>query len=54
MTHIRYCPHCQTYTMQQQCKRCTNQTISKHPARFSIQDHYGKYRRALKKLGDQE
>jgi H/ACA ribonucleoprotein complex subunit 3 len=54
MTHIRYCPLCQQYTMQNDCQLCDAKTISKHPARFSPQDHYGKYRRALKKLGEQK
>ena len=54
MTYIRYCTQCHEYTLAQQCKHCKKPTISKHPARFSPQDHYGKYRRALKKIGESE
>ncbi len=54
MTHIHYCQHCQQYTLETICKHCQQKTISKHPARFSPQDHYGKYRRQLKKIGEKE
>lgn len=36
------------------CSRCNEKTISKNPPRFSIQDHYGEYRRKLKKLEKSE
>lgn len=34
------------------CHRCKGKTIPKAPPRFSPQDHYGKYRRMLKKLNE--
>jgi H/ACA ribonucleoprotein complex subunit 3 len=37
------------YTMQINCPKCNKKTISKKPPRFSPQDHYGEYRRKLKK-----
>ncbi|PNX46505.1 MAG: ribosome biogenesis protein [Thermoplasmata archaeon M11B2D] len=49
MSEILYCMSCQRYTLHQICRSCKEKTISKKPARFSPQDHYGKYRRALKK-----
>ena len=50
MATIRFCPACGCYTLQEACPVCAAKTILKKPARFSPQDHYGKYRRALKKL----
>jgi len=50
MSQILYCTKCQSYTLEKICKKCKEKTISRKPARFSPQDHYGKYRRELKKL----
>ncbi|HDO19141.1 MAG TPA: RNA-protein complex protein Nop10 [Thermoplasmatales archaeon] len=47
---IRYCKSCRVYTMEERCKICGAITIAKKPARFSPQDHYGRYRRTLKRL----
>ena len=49
MSHILYCKKCKNYTFEKLCPRCNIKTISKNPPRFSPQDHYGKYRRKLKK-----
>ena len=50
MTKILYCSKCEQYTLDKICSACRGKTIIKEPARFSQQDHYGKYRRKLKKL----
>ena len=50
MSQILYCKKCNKYTLEIICKQCHEKTISKKPARFSSQDHYGSYRRKLKKL----
>lgn len=50
MAMLRYCTHCQTYTLDSVCAHCNKQTIEKYPPRFSPQDRYGAYRRKLKKL----
>ncbi|MBN1280453.1 MAG: RNA-protein complex protein Nop10 [Candidatus Thermoplasmatota archaeon] len=49
MSEILYCRKCQRYTLQSICSLCHQKTVTREPARFSPQDHYGKYRRALKK-----
>jgi len=46
---IRKCPSCGTYTLQEKCPHCSEKTISPHPARFSLEDPYGDYRRKLKR-----
>ena len=50
MSNIYYCVSCGAYTLEKKCKKCGEKTISKNPPKFSPQDHYGKYRRELKKL----
>ena len=49
MTRIYYCPACKTYTVGNTCLKCKQKTIIPDPPRFSPQDHYGSYRRTLKK-----
>jgi len=50
MSNLLYCKNCKVYTLDNICKNCKNVTISKNPPKFSPQDHYGDYRRKLKKL----
>ena len=44
---LRVCPACRRYTLAAACRACGGATRSPHPARFSPQDRWGKYRRAL-------
>ncbi|WP_319378517.1 RNA-protein complex protein Nop10 [uncultured Methanocorpusculum sp.] len=46
--HIRRCPECNTYTLFNTCQKCGCPTVSAHPARYSPEDTYGKYRRMAK------
>jgi len=50
MPSMLYCKTCDIYTLKKKCITCGEKTISKNPPKFSPQDHYGKYRRKLKKL----
>ena len=50
MSNLLYCKNCKKYMLEKICRKCMEKTISKKPPRFSPQDHYGKYRRELKKL----
>jgi H/ACA ribonucleoprotein complex subunit 3 len=43
------CPDCGGYTLETRCRACDIATINPLPARYSPQDRYGKYRRAMKK-----
>ncbi|MBL7148104.1 MAG: RNA-protein complex protein Nop10 [Nanoarchaeota archaeon] len=45
---ILKCPKCSTYTLQSSCPNCNSKTLSPKPAKFSINDKYGKYRRIAK------
>ena len=50
MSNLLYCKNCKVYTLNKICNNCKEETISKNPPKFSPQDHYGIYRRKLKKL----
>ncbi|MCX6697260.1 MAG: RNA-protein complex protein Nop10 [Methanoregula sp.] len=45
---IRRCTADHTYTLSLTCPACGKRTATAHPARFSVQDRYGKYRRMAK------
>ncbi|MBS7619140.1 RNA-protein complex protein Nop10 [Candidatus Bathyarchaeota archaeon] len=50
---LRYCKRCDRYTLKQVCPICDGPVKIPHPAKFSLDDKYGKYkllmRRVLKK-----
>ncbi|MDO8056382.1 MAG: RNA-protein complex protein Nop10 [Candidatus Hermodarchaeota archaeon] len=47
---LKKCSKCQVYTLNtQQCPSCDGPVQSAHPARFSIEDRYGSYRRKMKR-----
>tara|TARA_Y100000310_G_C20221244_1_gene595869 strand:+ start:217 stop:384 length:168 start_codon:yes stop_codon:yes gene_type:complete len=48
---ILKCTNCNTYTLEENCPSCNTQTITPKPAKFSIEDRYGHYRR-LAKIGE--
>ncbi len=45
---ILKCTACGQYTLREECPKCKAPTVTTRPARFSPEDPYGKYRRALK------
>ncbi|MHA1650923.1 MAG: RNA-protein complex protein Nop10 [Candidatus Helarchaeota archaeon] len=48
---LRKCVACGRYTMiHLECPECGGKTVNPHPAKFSLTDKYGKYRRQLKKM----
>lgn len=46
---MKKCKNCGRYTLQEECPECGEETSSPHPAKFSPEDSYGKYRRKLKR-----
>ena len=44
---LHVCRSCDLYTLSEVCPRCQKATRSPHPARYSPEDRYGAYRRAL-------
>ncbi len=45
---LRKCIKCGSYTLKDVCKECSEQTKSVHPAKFSPDDKYLRYRIAEK------
>ncbi len=46
---ILKCPKCNTYTLMESCPKCGEKTLSPKPARYSLQDKWGEWRRKAKK-----
>ncbi|MDE1819933.1 MAG: RNA-protein complex protein Nop10 [Euryarchaeota archaeon] len=44
---LRRCRACHRYTFQETCPQCKATTGNPHPARWSPEDRYARYRRAL-------
>ena len=43
-SQIRKCDKCYRYSLKNICTYCKNQTVSCHPAKFSPDDKYLRYR----------
>ncbi len=43
---LRKCPKCYHYTLKERCPLCKEETVSAHPAKYSPDDKYMKYRLA--------
>ena len=43
---LRKCSKCNHYTLKGKCPKCNEETISVHPAKFSPDDKYMRYRLA--------
>ncbi|MDA4137215.1 MAG: RNA-protein complex protein Nop10 [Thaumarchaeota archaeon] len=41
------CPSCGAYTMKTACPKCGAATVTCHPARYSPDDKYARYRNPL-------
>ncbi|MFA6049270.1 MAG: nucleolar RNA-binding Nop10p family protein [Candidatus Micrarchaeia archaeon] len=42
---ILKCPSCGGYSLEETCPKCSTRTECPHPAKFSFEDKYAKYRR---------
>ena len=43
---LRKCTKCNQYTLKENCSKCNEKTVSAHPAKFSPDDKYMRYRLA--------
>ena len=41
---LRKCPECESYTLKEECQKCNIKTVTAHPAKFSPDDKYARYR----------
>ncbi len=44
-SHIKRCSDCRTYTLKDQCPKCSSTVMNTFPPRYSPEDRYGRYRR---------
>ncbi|HEY9207203.1 MAG TPA: nucleolar RNA-binding Nop10p family protein [Candidatus Methanoperedens sp.] len=49
VSKIRKCP-CGRYSIKEVCPLCGSLTKYSQPARFSLEDRYGKFRRITRKI----
>ncbi|MFH1179024.1 MAG: RNA-protein complex protein Nop10 [Candidatus Bathyarchaeota archaeon] len=49
---LRRCKNCDVYTFKETCPRCGGVAISPHPAKFSMDDKYRKYRLLMKRMSE--
>ena len=47
---LHFCAVCKEYTLRDVCPQCHGPAKPNRPAKFSPEDHYGDYRRKLKRL----
>jgi len=47
-TQLRKCSSCGIYTLKDRCPKCDLPTVMSIPARYSPEDRFGKYRRAMR------
>jgi H/ACA ribonucleoprotein complex subunit 3 len=47
---MRKCAACGEYTLKEACPHCAAKVLDPRPAKYSPEDHYGEYRRRLKRL----
>jgi len=47
---LRRCKKCRAYTLLETCPRCGGEAVSPHPAKFSLDDKYRKYRLLMRRL----
>ena len=45
-----FCRQCHTYTLKGKCEICGSETINPEPAKFSLKDEYGEYRRKMRRV----
>lgn len=45
---IFYCKSCDHFTLKDKCPKCNKKTINPKPAKYSLDDKWGKYRRLAK------
>ncbi|MBD3171153.1 MAG: RNA-protein complex protein Nop10 [archaeon] len=51
---LRKCRDCETYTLKEICPKCGGKAASPHPAKFSMDDKYRKYKILMKRIAEKE
>ncbi|MFC1802664.1 RNA-protein complex protein Nop10 [Thermoproteota archaeon] len=47
---LRRCKNCNFYTLKDICTKCGGEAVSPHPAKFSMDDKYRKYRLLMRRM----
>jgi len=47
---LRYCPKCDRYTLRDRCPVCGGAVRIPHPAKFSMDDRYQRYKLRMRRM----
>jgi H/ACA ribonucleoprotein complex subunit 3 len=51
---LRRCTRCRGYTLKETCPGCGGEAVSPHPAKFSMDDKYRKYRLLMRRMASEK
>ncbi|RLI08814.1 RNA-protein complex protein Nop10 [Candidatus Bathyarchaeota archaeon] len=51
---LRYCDHCDRYTLRERCPLCGGEVRIPHPAKFSLDDRYQRYKLLMRRMAQGE
>ena len=51
---LRRCKECSQYTLKDKCPSCGGAAESPHPAKFSMDDKYRRYRILMKRMAERK
>jgi H/ACA ribonucleoprotein complex subunit 3 len=49
---LRKCNNCNVYTFKDSCPKCGGKAVSPHPAKFSMDDKYRRYKLLMRRLAE--
>jgi H/ACA ribonucleoprotein complex subunit 3 len=49
---LRKCSNCNIYTLKDSCPKCGGTAVTPHPAKFSMDEKYLKYKILMKRLAE--
>ncbi|TRO53916.1 RNA-protein complex protein Nop10 [Candidatus Bathyarchaeota archaeon] len=51
---LRRCTKCRGYTLKETCPFCGGEAVSPHPAKFSLDDKYRKYKLLMRRMAQEK
>jgi H/ACA ribonucleoprotein complex subunit 3 len=51
---LRRCTKCHRYTLNETCPSCGGEAVSPHPAKFSMDDKYRKYKILMRRISSEK
>ncbi|MBD3207494.1 RNA-protein complex protein Nop10 [Candidatus Bathyarchaeota archaeon] len=51
---LKRCKECGEYTLKDECPKCGGKAVTPHPAKFSLDDKYRRYKILMKRIAEEE